>query len=106
MAERPEDLNLPSAVVCRIVKDALPPNTKVTKEAQAAIAKAASVFVLYATSCSNSIAGKANRKTIQGQDVVAAMEDMEFDKFIKPLETSLQVWRQSKKRKRMLQRRM
>ena len=35
MAERPEDLNLPSAVVCRIVKDALPPNTKVTKEAQA-----------------------------------------------------------------------
>ena len=52
--------------------------------------QAASVFVLYATSCSNSIAGKANRKTIQGQDVVAAMEDMEFDKFIKPLETSLQ----------------
>jgi len=48
------------------------------------------VFVLYATSCSNSIAGKANRKTIQGQDVVSAMEDMEFDKFIKPLETSLQ----------------
>ena len=39
MAERPEDLNLPSAVVCRIVKDALPPNTKVSKEAQAAIAK-------------------------------------------------------------------
>ena len=48
------------------------------------------MFVLYATSCSNSIAGKANRKTIQGQDVVSAMEDMEFDKFIKPLETSLQ----------------
>lgn len=46
--------------------------------------------MLYATSCSNSIAGKANRKTIQGQDVVSAMEDMEFDKFIKPLETSLQ----------------
>ena len=45
---------------------------------------------MYATSCSNSIAGKANRKTIQGQDVVSAMEDMEFDKFIKPLETSLQ----------------
>ena len=45
MAERPEDLNLPSAVVCRIVKDALPPNTKVTKEAQAAIAKV--ILLLY-----------------------------------------------------------
>merc|ERR1711963_400303 len=53
-----------------------------------------------ATSCSNSIAGKANRKTIPGQDVVSTMEDMEFDKFIKPLETSLQVWRQSQEKKK------
>jgi len=43
---------------------------KISKEAQAAIAKAASVFVLYATSCSTNVAAKANRKTIQGVDVV------------------------------------
>ena len=49
MAERPEDLNLPSAVVCRIVKDALPPNTKVTKEAQAAIAKVLIKYILMVT---------------------------------------------------------
>lgn len=90
MAERPEDLNLPSAVVSRIVKDALPPGTKVSKEAQAAIAKAASVFVLYATSCSNESATKSNRKTIHGQDVINAMEDMEFHKFVRPLEASLE----------------
>ena len=36
MAERPEDLNLPNAVVSRIIKEALPPNVKVSKEAQAA----------------------------------------------------------------------
>jgi len=29
MAERPEDLNLPSAVVSRIIKDALPPQVRV-----------------------------------------------------------------------------
>jgi histone H3/H4 len=28
MAERPEDLNLPSAVVSRIIKDALPPQVQ------------------------------------------------------------------------------
>lgn len=89
MAERPEDLNLPNAVVSRIIKDALPPSVKVSKEAQAAVAKAASVFVLYATSCANNVALKYNRKTIHGGDVVKAMEDMEFDKFIKPLESSL-----------------
>ena len=90
MAERPEDLNLPGSIVSRIVKDALPDGTKVSKEAQQAIAKAASVFVLYATSCSNQIAQKSNRKTIHGQDVISAMEDMEFDKFIRPLEANLE----------------
>ena len=55
MAERPEDLNLPGSIVSRIIKDALPDGTKVSKEAQQAIAKAASVFVLYATSCSNQV---------------------------------------------------
>ena len=29
MAERPEDLNLPSAVVSRIIKDALPPQVRI-----------------------------------------------------------------------------
>lgn len=90
MAERPEDLNLPSAVVSRIVKEALPSSVKVSKEAHAAIAKAASVFVLYATSCANNCALKAHRKTIQGTDIIKAMEDMEFDKFIRPLENSLE----------------
>ena len=90
MAERPEDLNLPNAVVSRIIKEALPPSVKVSKEAQAAVAKAASVFVLYATSCANNVALKSHRKTIHGGDVVKAMEDMEFDKFIKPLENSLE----------------
>ena len=73
--------------------------------------QAASVFVLYATSSANSVAQKSNRyrfnlsyvkydiwcwmqwifprKTITGSDVVNAMTDMEFDKFVRPLENSL-----------------
>merc|ERR1712029_1332807 len=100
MAERPEDLNLPNAVVSRIIKEALPPSVKVSKGAQAAVAKAASVFVLYATSCANNVALKSNRKTIHGNDVVRAMEDMEFDKFIKPLENSLESWKDSQQKKK------
>merc|ERR1712113_492926 len=100
MAERPEDLNLPSSVVSRIIKEALPPSVKVSKEAQAAVAKAASVFVLYATSCANNVALKHHRKTIHGGDVVKAMEDMEFDKFIKPLENSLESWKDSQQKKK------
>merc|ERR1712029_816995 len=100
MAERPEDLNLPSSVVSRIIKEALPPSVKVSKEAQAAVAKAASVFVLYATSCANNVALKSHRKTIHGNDVIKAMDDMEFEKFIKPLENSLDCWKESQQKKK------
>jgi DNA polymerase epsilon subunit 3 len=90
MAERPEDLNLPNSIVARIIKESLPDGVNVSKEARTAIAKAASVFVLYATSCSNNIAMKANRKTISGADVLSAMSDMEFDRFSEPLQQSLE----------------
>ena len=89
MAEKPEDLNLPTSIVSKIIKDCLPSTCKVSKEASAAIAKAASVFIPYTTSSSNAVASKSNRKTISGQDVITAMGDMEFDKFVRPLENSL-----------------
>merc|ERR1712029_1072404 len=89
-----------SSVVSRIIKEALPPSVKVSKEAQAAVAKAASVFVLYATSCANNVALKSHRKTIHGNDVIKAMDDMEFEKFIKPLENSLDCWKESQQKKK------
>lgn len=39
MAERPEDLNLPTAIVTKMIKDCLPPSCKVSKEANIAITK-------------------------------------------------------------------
>ena len=51
--------------------------------------QAASVFVLYATSQANTVAQNQSRKTISGPDVISAMAEMEFDKFVRPLENSL-----------------
>ena len=39
MAEKPEDLNLPTSIVTKIIKDCLPVSCKVSKEANAAITK-------------------------------------------------------------------
>lgn len=50
MGERPEDLNLPSAVITWVIKEALPDGVNISKEAQSEISPSASVFVLYATS--------------------------------------------------------
>lgn len=90
MAERPEDLNLPNAVITRIIKEALPDGVNVSKEARRAISQAASVFVLYATSCANNFAMKAKRKTLNAGDVLAAMEEMEFERFLEPLREALE----------------
>ncbi|XP_060079076.1 DNA polymerase epsilon subunit 3-like [Ylistrum balloti] len=100
MAERPEDLNLPNAVVTRIIKDAIPDGVNVSKEARLAISKAASVFVLYATSCSNNFALKGKRKTITAQDVMSAMDDMEFEHFVEPLQHCLESYRLGQKNKK------
>lgn len=90
MAETLEDLNLPQAVVARIIKDALPDGVNVSKEARLAIARAASVFVLYLTSCANDVATQHSRKTINGPDVIQAISDVELNMFIEPLKQSLE----------------
>ncbi|KAG7277453.1 hypothetical protein CRUP_022541 [Coryphaenoides rupestris] len=100
MAERPEDLNLPNAVITRIIKEALPDGVNVSKEARRAISQAASVFVLYATSCANNFALKAKRKTLNAADVLAAMEEMEFDRFLEPLREALEVYKKGQKGKK------
>ncbi|CAG5849550.1 unnamed protein product [Menidia menidia] len=100
MAERPEDLNLPNAVITRIIKEALPDGVNVSKEARRAISQAASVFVLYATSCANNFAMKAKRKTLNAGDVLAAMEEMEFERFLEPLREALDVYKKGQKGKK------
>ncbi|KAJ8386714.1 hypothetical protein AAFF_G00166630 [Aldrovandia affinis] len=100
MAERPEDLNLPNAVITRIIKEALPDGVNVSKEARKAISQAASVFVLYATSCANNFAMKAKRKTLNAGDVMAAMEEMEFERFLQPLREALEAYKKSQKGKK------
>ena len=62
-------------------------NTNICKAVS--LCQAASVFVLYATSQANTMAQNQSRKTIYSQDVISAMNEMEFDKFVRPLENSL-----------------
>jgi len=99
MAEKPEDLNLPHAVITRLIKEVLPDGVNVSKEARSAISRAASVFVLYTTSCANNLAQKQKRKTLTGQDVLSAMEEMEFEQFVEPLKKSLEAFKKEQKEK-------
>ena len=97
MAEKPEDLNLPNSVITRIIKEALPEGVIISKETRSAISKAASVFVLYCTSCANNFALQQKRKTLKDADVLSALEEMEFEHFLPNLKEALDTFKKEKK---------
>uniref|UniRef100_A0A1B6FF89 DNA polymerase epsilon subunit 3 n=1 Tax=Cuerna arida TaxID=1464854 RepID=A0A1B6FF89_9HEMI len=100
MAEKLEDLNLPIAVVARLVKEGLPEGVSVTKEAKTAVARAASVFVLYITSSANTIAMRNKRKTINSDDVLQAVVDTEYEWLEDPLKESLEDFKKVQKQRK------
>ncbi|PSN33485.1 DNA polymerase epsilon subunit 3 [Blattella germanica] len=100
MAEKLEDLNLPNAVVTRIIKEALPDGINVAKEARTAFAKSASVFILYLTSAANMEASSNNRKTISAADVLQALRNVEYTRFLEPLQDSLECFKKMQKGKK------
>ncbi|KRT79900.1 hypothetical protein AMK59_7868 [Oryctes borbonicus] len=100
MAEKLEDLNLPNAPVQRIIKEVLPESVIIGKDVKAAVAKAASMFILYITSLSTQIAQKVNRKTLVAQDIFDALEEAEFEEFNEPLKQALAEFKSSKSNKK------
>lgn len=89
MVERIQDLNLPNTNVAKIIKDSLPPDVNLDKEARTAIARATSVFIMYLSSNAAGVAHKQNHKTFSAQDVFEAIDEMEFKGFIGPMKSTL-----------------
>merc|ERR1711976_1206 len=95
-----EDLQLPLSVVSKIIKDSLPHGVIVSKEARMAMSKAASIFILYCTSCANNLVMENKRKTLRDMDILSALEEMEFGEFVPQLKNNLDGYRKSTKDKR------
>ncbi|XP_025837025.1 DNA polymerase epsilon subunit 3 [Agrilus planipennis] len=100
MAEKIEDLNLPTAPIQRIIKEVLPSNINLSKDTKSSLARAASVFILYVTSHASQLAQKSNRKTMLGQDIIEALENLEFEELVDPVKTSLDEYKSQVKNKK------
>ncbi|CAG2164192.1 unnamed protein product [Oppiella nova] len=85
MAEKPEDFNMPSNVVSKIIKDALPHGVNVSADVRSAASRSASIFILYVTTCANDIAVANKRKTLSAQDVLEAITQIGFEEFTEEL---------------------
>ncbi|KHN80870.1 DNA polymerase epsilon subunit 3 [Toxocara canis] len=94
-----EELRLPQTVISRLVKDALPPGVIVSKEARTAIARAAAVFILHASTYAQDCAVSNRRKTVTAADVLSAMRTLECDDLIEPVKEAVDVWKSNKQQK-------
>ncbi|GFT27258.1 DNA polymerase epsilon subunit 3 [Nephila pilipes] len=99
MSDKIEELSLPSAVITRILKDAIPDGINISKEARSAVARAASIFVLYTTACSSQVQATSQRKTLTIADVYSALEDMLFQDMIDPIKECLEAYHADKSKK-------
>ena len=76
---------LPIANVGRIMKQSLPPNAKISKEAKETMQECVSEFVSFVTSEASEKCRKERRKTVNGDDVCWALEALGFDDYSGPI---------------------
>lgn len=100
MVERIEELNLPNAVVTRLIKEAIPEGISISKEARRAMTRAAAVYVIFLTSTCTKLAHNQNHKTISPPNIYEALTQMELEHFIEPLSRDLEVYRKNVKEKK------
>ncbi|CAL5075516.1 unnamed protein product [Urochloa decumbens] len=89
---------LPKAIVRRLVKDKLAHiagggeggEVIVNKDAMAAFAESARIFIHYLSATANDMCKESKRQTINADDVLKALDEMEFSEFVEPLRTSLE----------------
>lgn len=91
---REQDKWLPIANVYRIVKTALPKNAKVSREAKECVQECVSEFVSFVTSEASEKCCAERRKTINGEDILYAMESLGFENYAEVLKIYLTKYRE------------
>merc|ERR1711970_1041428 len=69
MPYREQDIFLPIANVARIMKNSIPPNGKIAKEAKECVQECVSEFISFITSEAAERCQQEKRKTINGEDI-------------------------------------
>eukprot|EP00878_Enallax_costatus_P006819 GHUV01007147.1.p1 GENE.GHUV01007147.1~~GHUV01007147.1.p1 ORF type:complete len:189 (+),score=95.30 GHUV01007147.1:141-707(+) len=99
-------LDLPKAVVKRIVKEKLAgvsesgKDVQLNKEALLAFAESAKVFISYVTAAANDVCKEKKRQTLSADDVFAALQELEFHELLPPLKESFDAYKKLTKEKK------
>lgn len=99
---REQDRFLPIANIARIMKKVLPNNAKVAKDGKECIQECVSEFISFITSEASERCLQENRKTVNGDDIIWAMNALGFDNYCEPMSIYLQKYRESAKNDRAI----
>ncbi|CAL5437176.1 unnamed protein product [Camellia sinensis] len=89
---------LPIANVGRIMKQMLPPNAKVSKEAKETMQECVSEFVSFVTGEASDKCHEEKRKTVTGDDICWALGSLGFDDYAKSMRRYLNRYREIEER--------
>ncbi|KAG0363097.1 Nuclear transcription factor Y subunit B-3 [Gamsiella multidivaricata] len=92
-----QDRFLPIANVARIMKKALPDNAKIAKEAKETVQECVSEFISFITSEASDRCQLEKRKTINGEDILWAMQSLGFENYAEALKIYLAKYRETTK---------
>ncbi|XP_019174333.1 PREDICTED: transcriptional activator hap3-like [Ipomoea nil] len=102
-AEQDQQLLLPIANVGRIMKQRLPQNAKISKEAKETMQECASEFIGFVTGEASDKCRRERRKTVNGDDICWALGTLGFDDFVGPLKRYLHIFREQEGDQRSVQ---
>lgn len=94
---REQDRYLPIANVAKIMKKAIPERGKIAKDAKECVQECVSEFISFITSEAAERCALEKRKTINGEDILYAMQTLGFDNYVEPLKIFLQKYRDATK---------
>ncbi|KAG5676040.1 hypothetical protein PVAND_005895 [Polypedilum vanderplanki] len=96
---REQDRFLPIANIAKIMKKAIPNNSqgKIAKDARECVQECVSEFISFITSEASERCAQEKRKTMNGEDILWAMQNLGFDNYIEPLKIFLQKYRDTTK---------
>ncbi|XP_013201108.1 uncharacterized protein LOC106143537 [Amyelois transitella] len=92
---REQDRFLPIANIAKIMKRAIPENGKIAKDARECVQECISEFISFITSEASDRCQVEKRKTINGEDVLFAMNALGFDNYVEPLKLYLKKFRET-----------
>ncbi|XP_014244903.1 transcriptional activator hap3 isoform X2 [Cimex lectularius] len=92
---REQDRFLPIANVAKIMKKAIPESGKIAKDARECVQECVSEFISFITSEASDRCHMEKRKTINGEDILFAMNTLGFDNYLEPLKLYLLKYREA-----------